>query len=65
MIQICDDTLVTPLSFIYTNCIKKGVFPKPWKRANVVPVYKKKTVSSFRKITDRYLSFLFSPKYLK
>ena len=41
MIQICDDTLVTPLSIIYTNCNKKGVFPKPWKRANVVPVYKK------------------------
>ena len=41
MIHICDDTLVTPLSIIYTNCIKKGVFPKPWKRANVAPVYKK------------------------
>ena len=41
MIQICDDTLVTPLSIIYTNCIKKGAFPKLWKMANVVPVYKK------------------------
>ena len=41
MIQICDDTLVIPLSIIYTNCIKKGVFPKLWKMANVVPVYKK------------------------
>ena len=46
MIQICEDTLVTPLSIIYTTCIKKGVFPKPWKRANVVPIYKKKTVNS-------------------
>ena len=40
-IQICDNTLLTPLSIIYTNCIKKGVFPKLWKMANVVPVYKK------------------------
>ena len=38
MIQICDDTLVIPLSIIYNNCIKKGVFPKLWKMANVVPV---------------------------
>ena len=34
-------TLLSLPSIIYTNCIKKGVFPKPWKRANVVPVYKK------------------------
>ena len=40
MIQLCDDTLVIP-SIIYTNCIKKGVFPKPWKRANAVPVCRK------------------------
>ena len=96
MIQICDDTLVTPLSIIYTNCIKKGVFPKPWKRANVVPVYKKdckQLMKNYRPILwdcwqwtlglglvmlyyfitllkqrtyfFRYLSFLFSTKYLK
>ena len=41
MMQICDDVILTPLSIIYTNCIKKGVFPKLWKMANVVPVYKK------------------------
>ena len=40
-IQICDDTLVTPLSIIYTKYAKKGVFPKLWKMANIVPVYKK------------------------
>ena len=26
MIQFCDDTLVIPLSIIYSKCIKKGVF---------------------------------------
>ena len=36
-----NDALVTPLSIIYTNFIKKGVFPNLWKMANVVPVYKK------------------------
>ena len=39
MIQICDDTLVTPLSII--NCVNKGVFLKVWKKPNIVPVYKK------------------------
>ena len=41
MIQICNKTLVIPLSIIFTNCIRKGVFPKLWKMANVVPVHKK------------------------
>ena len=44
MIQICDDILVIPLSIIYSNCIKKGAFPKLWKMANVVPVYKKDSI---------------------
>ena len=41
MIQMCDSSLVIPLSIIYTNCVNKGVFPKFWKMANVVPVHKK------------------------
>ena len=26
---------------IFQNCLKFGYFPAAWKRANVVPVYKK------------------------
>ena len=43
MVQICDNALVIPLHIIYTNCTAKGVFPKIWKMANVVPVHKKES----------------------
>ena len=36
-----DSSLVTPLKIIFTNCLRHGVFPEIWKRANVVPVHKK------------------------
>ena len=41
MIKICGDSIIDPLQIIYTNCIRKGIFPNLWKRANVVPVFKK------------------------
>ena len=36
MIQLCGDTVITPLSII-PNCI----CPDDWKRANVTPIHKK------------------------
>ena len=41
MIKICDESLIVPLRLIFENCLHKGIFPEPWKRANVVPVHKK------------------------
>ena len=41
MIKICDDSLVLPLKLIFENCLRRGVFPEVWKKANVVPVHKK------------------------
>ena len=41
MIKLSDSSLVTPLKIIFTNCLRHGVFPEIWKRANVVPVHKK------------------------
>ena len=41
MIQMCGDTIISPLAIIYKNCLSKGVFPSLWKGANVVPVHKK------------------------
>ena len=41
MIKICDESLIVPLRLIFENCLRKGIFPEPWKRANVVPVHKK------------------------
>ena len=41
MIQICDDALLLPLKLIFENCLRYGIFPEMWKKANVVPVHKK------------------------
>ena len=41
MIRMCDDSLVFPLKLIFEACLRQGVFPEVWKRANVVPVHKK------------------------
>ena len=41
MIKFSDVALVNPLKIIFTNCLRRGRFPKIWKYANVVPVHKK------------------------
>ena len=41
ILKMFGDTISNPLYLIYTNCISKGYFPKKWKKANVVPIYKK------------------------
>ena len=41
MIKICGKSICKPLQFILSQCIDTGSFPLEWKKANVVPVYKK------------------------
>ena len=50
IIKLSDAALVTPLKIIFTNCLKRGVFPEVWKCANVVPVHKKKREKSKEKL---------------
>ena len=42
MIKICDESLVKPLMKIFQFSLDFSIFPKKWKMANVVPVYKNK-----------------------
>ena len=41
MMKMFDNSIAHPLFKIYKSCIRKNYFPKKWKMANVVPVYKK------------------------
>ena len=36
-----DDSLCGPLSLIFQSCFENGKFPSEWKKANIVPTYKK------------------------
>ena len=41
MIKICDTSIWRPLKLIFQSCLKNEKFPTEWKKADVVPVYKK------------------------
>ena len=34
-------SIIKPLSIIFQNCLKSGIFPYDWKKGNIVPVHKK------------------------
>ena len=41
MIKLCATSISKPLSILFINCFKNQCFPNEWKKANIVPVYKK------------------------
>ena len=41
MLQMGSDSISKTPSIIFRDCLKVGYFPTAWKKANVVPVYKK------------------------
>ena len=41
MIKLCASAIAQPLSILFSNCFENQCFPKEWKKANIVPVYKK------------------------
>ena len=42
MLKICDESICQPLGIIFRSCLENGKFPLQWKKANVVPVFKRK-----------------------
>ena len=71
MLSICDDSLCGPLGLIFQPCFKNGKYPSEWKKANVVPTYKKndkQLVKNYRPISllpicIRSLNALFITNY--
>ena len=42
MLKICGDSNYKPLGLIFRACLEHRVFPQNWKKANVLPIHKKK-----------------------
>ena len=41
MINICGESILKPLEFIFKLSLENGKFPIEWKKAHVVPVHKR------------------------
>ena len=41
MLKICYESICKPLGIIFRSCLQNGKFPTEWKKAIVVPVFKK------------------------
>ena len=67
VIKICGISLCKPLEIIFHKCINQGIFPSYWKKANVVPIHKKKKKmkNSWSTIIGQYLCFQSLAKFLK
>ena len=54
MIQLCKQSIVTPLIIIFETASRTGVFPDAWKKGNIVPVHKKESknlIKNYRPIS--------------
>ena len=43
MVTGCGNSISLPLKLIFQSMINEGVFPKDWKKSNVVPIHKKES----------------------
>ena len=54
MLQLCDNSIIKPLSIIFNNCITEGYFPLLWKKGNIIPIHKKgskQEITNYRPIS--------------
>ena len=56
MIKLCRNSICKALSVIFNDRLHEGKFPHEWKKANVVPVHKKRNKQSLK--TYRPISLL-------
>ena len=41
MLKSCDESISKPIGTIFKSCLENGKFRSEWKKANVVPVFRK------------------------
>ena len=58
MVKICDDSICKPLKLIFQFCLGSGKFPSKWKKANVIPIHKKRDKQILKNYPRRPISLL-------
>ena len=64
MVKICDDSIKEPLSIIYKNCIKTGIYLMHGKSLTSSQSTRKE-ISKLSAVTDQSHFFLFLVKFLR
>ena len=41
MLKLSHKSILKPLKLLFENCLRTGIFPDQWKKANIVPIHKK------------------------
>ena len=54
MLKLRDESIVKPLSSIFSNCKLKKTFPSLWEKANVVPIHKKGEKNLIKKLSPSF-----------
>ena len=59
--KLCGESIYKPLNLIFKFCLETDQFPSDWKKANVVPVFKK----GDKQLLKDFVQFLYSPSLVK
>ena len=65
ILKKCAESLTEPINILANASLTLGCFPSSWKQANVVPIFKKKTIKLALPIIDLFHSYPVYPKWLK
>ena len=41
MLKLSSKSILKPLKLLFENCLRTGIFPDQWKKANIVSIHKK------------------------
>ena len=56
MLKLCGESIYKPLNLILKSCLETVPFPSDWKKANVVPVFKKDDKQLIKKSSSNFFT---------
>ncbi len=63
MIKICDASILDPLGYIFEKSLETRIYPRAWKKANVIPIHKKESKQSLPVFGKLFEKIIFDDIY--